>query len=695
MRKLKSKPVSYRPSEYARLHAILDSLNEGVLMYDLSGKVIEANQAALDFLSAMTKEEITLTKEGLDATFEVCTLDGEPVPVDHWPVWRILQGEEVCDIVLWVRNKRTGRQWISSHSGKPMRFPDTDEAFRVLSIRDITESKTAERQVRESESRLKSAFDSFIDQVIIVDQRLQPRYLNPAARQTVISTPANGTVTFWRSTAEDAIASARPVVREVQYPTEHGLRDYTVCATPLTNAAGAVDEVVILAHDSTEQNQAQENVRKAALHDVLTGLPNRALLYEHARHMFATAKRLRQQVAVLFIDLDRFKPVNDIYGHETGDSLLRELAERLRSRMRGEDVVARFGGDEFVILLPQVDERSPPHVVAADLLRLIGQPVGIDGKDMSIEACIGISLFPHDGENIDELLRRADAAMYFAKASGRNGYRFYTEDLASYSLTQSHLEYDLRRAIGNGELSLVYQPIVEIDTGEILCAEALIRWDGGMVGPDVFVPIAEMSGLVGRMTEWVLEEVCREQRLWQQQGLPLIPISINVSPVQFKLRSFIEDIERRLRDQEILANALQIELTETVVMENTEHAIQTIKRLREHGIKVALDDFGKGYSSLSYLSRLPIDKIKIDKEFILGFNGSMSSRAITDAIIALGTALQLEVVAEGIETLEALTYVRQQGCRQGQGFYISKPVTGKLFAKRFFKGVVVYGKPNF
>lgn len=692
MRKLKPKPTFQSHTEYARLHAILDSLHEGVLMYDLNGTVLEANQAALDFLNAMTKEEITLTKEWLEATFEVCTLDGVHVPVDTWPVWRVLHGEEVFDIVLWVRNKRTGRQWISSHSGKPLRFHGTDNAFGVLSIRDITESKTAERQVKESESRLKSAFDSFIDQVIIVDQRFQPRYLNPAALQAAISMPSDGTTAFWRSTAENAITSARPVVREVQYPTECGLRDYTVCATPLLNAAGAVDEVVILAHDSTEQNQARENVRKAALHDALTGLPNRALLYEYAKHMFATAKRLHQQVAVLFIDLDRFKPVNDIYGHETGDTMLRELAARLRSRMRGEDVVARFGGDEFVILLPQADERRPPHVVAADLLKLIGRPVSMDGNDLTVEACIGISFFPHDGENIDELLRRADAAMYAAKASGRNSYRFYTDDLTSHSLTQSHLEYELRRAIGKGELSLAYQPIVDIDSGQILCAEALIRWVGGMVGPDVFVPIAEMSGLVGRMTEWAMDEVCREQRSWQQQGLPLIPISVNVSPVQFKLRAFIEDIERRLRDQEIDANTLQLELTETVVMDNTEHAIQTIKRLRELGIKVALDDFGKGYSSLSYLSRLPIDKIKIDKEFILGFNQSLTSRAITDAIIALGTALQLEVVAEGIELVEALTYVRQQGCRQAQGFYISKPVSGELFAKRFPMGRVVYGK---
>jgi EAL domain-containing protein (putative c-di-GMP-specific phosphodiesterase class I) len=314
----------------------------------------------------------------------------------------------------------------------------------------------------------------------------------------------------------------------------------------------------------------------------------------------------------------------------------------------------------------------------------------MDGKELIVEASIGISLYPHDGENIDELLRRADAAMYAAKASGRNVYRFYTDDLTGHSLTQSHLEYELRNAIGKGELSLAYQPIVDIDSGKILCAEALIRWGGSTVGPDVFIPIAEMSGLIGRMTEWVLDEVCREQRRWHQHGMPLIPISVNVSPVQFKLHSFIEDIERRLRDNEILAKVLQIELTETVVMDNTEHAIQIIKRLRERGIKVALDDFGKGYSSLSYLSRLPIDKIKIDKEFILGYDQSATSRAIMDAIIALGTALQLEVIAEGIESPEALTYIRQQGCKQAQGFYIGKPVSGDLFARRFPEGRVSY-----
>ncbi|QDZ27853.1 bifunctional diguanylate cyclase/phosphodiesterase [Noviherbaspirillum sp. UKPF54] len=688
MEKIKLAPVKRDRHGYARLHAILDSLNEGVLMYALDGQVIEANQAALDFLSATTKEEIKLTKAGLDATFEVSTLDAEPVPVEDWPVWRVMHGEEVADIVLWVRNKRTGRQWISSHSGRPLRFLGTNETFAVLSIRDITKSKTAELQVQAMETRLKSAFDSFIDQVIIVDHQLKPTYLNSAARRAGMPIAAGGENVFWHAAARDALTGAKPVTTEVQHITDSGVRDYTVSATPLFNAASAIDEVVVFAHDSTERNHAQESLRKAALHDPLTGLPNRALLYECAKHLFGEARRSCQQVAVLFIDLDRFKSVNDIYGHEVGDKLLRELAARIQSRMRGEDVITRIGGDEFVILLPQVDERRLPHTVAADLIHLIGKPVNVDGIELTVEACIGISLFPSDGETLNELLRRADAAMYAAKDSGRNSYRFYTDDLASQSITHSRIEHELRRAIGKGELSMAYQPIVEISSGKVLCAEALIRWENGRVGPDVFVPIAEMSGLVSRMTDWVLDEIAREQHRWRQQGLPLIPISVNVSPVQFKLRSFVDDIERRLREKQVPADALQIELTETAVMDNVDHAIRTIQRLRELGVKVALDDFGKGYSSLSYLSHLPIDKIKIDKEFILGFDQNASNRAITDAIIALGTALQLEVVAEGIESREALAYVREQGCRQAQGFYLCKPVSGKMFATLFAQGTV-------
>lgn len=692
MEKVKPAQVKRERQGYARLHAILDSLNEGVLMYDLDGRVIEANQAALDFLSAPTKEEINLTRAGLDATFEVSTPGGKPVPVEDWPVWRVMHGEEVADVVLWVRNKRTGRQWISSHSGRPLRFPGTNETFAVLSIRDITQSKTAELQVQAMETRLKSAFDSFIDQVIIVDHQLKPTYLNSTARHAGMPIAADGGAAFWHAPAREAIRSAKPVISDMQHFTASGVRDYTVSATPLFNAAGAIDEVVVLAHDATERNHAQESARKAALHDALTGLPNRALLYEYARHMFAEARRARQQVAVLFIDLDRFKPVNDVYGHEAGDKLLRELAERIRSRMRGEDLITRFGGDEFVILLPQIDECRLPHTVAADLIHLIGKPAIVDGIEMTVEACIGISLFPHDGETLDDLLRLADAAMYAAKDAGRNSYRFYTGDLASQSIMQSRIEHELRRAIGKGELSMAYQPIIEIGSGRVSCAEALIRWENSEVGPDIFVPIAEMSGLVGRMTEWALDEICREQRIWRDQGLPLIPIALNVSPVQFKLRSFVDDIETRLREGQIPAEALQVELTETAVMDNVEHAIRTIRCLRELGIKVALDDFGKGYSSLSYLSRLPIDKIKIDKEFILGFEQSATNRAITDAIIALGAALQLEVVAEGIETREALAYVRGQGCRQAQGFYLCKPVSGKMFARIFAGGALSDGK---
>lgn len=681
MEKAKSVPFQNSARDYARLHAILDSLKEGVLMYDLNGAVIEANQAALDFLSAATKEAIKLTRKDLDATYAVSTLDGTPVPVEHWPVWRILQGEEVVDAVLQVRNKHTGRRWISSHSGRPVKFPENNEVFAVLSIRDITDGATAERQVRENEARLKSAFDSFVDQVMIVDHHLRPRYLNPAAIQAGISGSIDATDGFWRAVAHEAIAGAKPVMREVRHNAERGTREYIVNATPLLNAAGGVDEVVVLAHDATEQRQAQERVRQAALQDPLTGLPNRTMLYEYAQHMFAAAKRQHRQVAVLFIDLDRFKPVNDIYGHEVGDQLLCALAERLRSRIRGEDLITRFGGDEFVILLSQVDEHSLPHAIAADLIRLIGRPVRINELDLTVEACIGISVFPHDGETLDVLIQRADAAMYLVKQSGRNDYRFYTEEMAFHAVMQSHIEHELKRAIAKGELSVLYQPIVDIDSGKIVCAEALTRWDGSIVSPDVFVPIAETSGLIGRMTDWVLDEICRQHHAWRQQGLPTIPVSINVSPVQFKLRSFIEDLELRLREQDIPAHALQIELTETAVMWNVEHAICTIRHLREHGIKVALDDFGKGYSSLSYLSRLPIDKIKIDKEFIIEIDTHSANRAITDAIIALGNALQLEVIAEGVESREVLCYLRQQGCRQAQGFYFSMPVTGQAFAK--------------
>ncbi|OWW21150.1 putative bifunctional diguanylate cyclase/phosphodiesterase [Noviherbaspirillum denitrificans] len=694
MQKSTSSQAKRESHSYTRLHAILDSLNEGVLMIDKDGRVVEANQAALDFLSVTGKEEIDLSKGGLEATFDVSTLEGKPVPVEAWPVWRVMQGENVFETVLRVRNRRTGRQWISSHSGRKLLFPETDEMFAVLSIRDITRSKTAEIQVQSMETRLKSAFDSFTDEVVIMDRHLKPTYVNAAGRRCAASLVGDREHTFWHSAAREAVESATSVITDVRHATDAGVRDYVISAMPLFDAAGAVDEVVVLLHDATERNQAAESVRQAALHDTLTGLPNRVLLSEIAKRMLAEAKRSHQRIAVLLIDLDRFKTVNDVYGNEAGDKLLRELAKRIRFRMRSQDLITRFGGDEFVILLPLVNEHHLPHTVAADLIHLIGQPVQVDGGQLTVEACVGISLFPNDGETLNELLRQADAAMDAAKESGRNSYRFYTEELAHQSITQSRVENELRRALGQGELSLAYQPIIEIHSGKVLCAEALIRWENGRVSPDVFVPIAEISGLVGRMTDWVLDEICREQRRWRQLGIPLIPISINVSPVQFKLRGFVDDIERRLREKQFTAEALQIELTETAVMDNVDHSIHIIKRLRGLGIKIALDDFGKGYSSLSYLSRLPIDKIKIDKEFILGFDQSATNRAITDAVIALGTALQLEVVAEGIESREALDYVREQGCRQAQGFYLCKPVPGKTFAALFGDGtassVVLY-----
>jgi diguanylate cyclase (GGDEF)-like protein/PAS domain S-box-containing protein len=672
----------------ARIKAVFNSLTEAVFVFNARSDVVEANPAALRMFGYADIDAARASVPEINQVFEVQTLDAHPVPMKKWPVARILKGERLSNIELEVRRRDSGERWVASFSGSRAVDENGRPQLAVLTVRNVTKRHLAETALRVSEQRFRTALDSIPDMVAIYDRDFRVQYVNhamvraaqrPASElvgQLDADIAAPSLVSLWRPMLNNALRSARVQSSDLEYPGTRGIHYVAATAVPLLNAAGQVEEVMCLFHDYTERKEAEDNARKAALHDPLTNLPNRALLFEYARHVLGGARRMHEIVAVMFIDLDRFKPINDLHGHEAGDEVLRQVAARFESHIREEDMVFRLGGDEFLVLMPRVKHKGVAGEMALHLLETINRPYHVGNLELALSASIGISLYPGDGTEIDTLINHADAAMYHAKQHGRSGYHFYVPQMSELAEGQSVIEHQLKRAISQNEFRLCYQPVVDIHSGELVCVEALLRWPGNHAGPNRFVPIAEATGLIGPVGEWVLGEACRQYRRWQADGLPMVPIAINVSSVQFKRRGLADYVEATLRLHGLDPSALQIELTETAVMDDIDHAIRVLTQLKEVGITIALDDFGTGYSSLNYLSRLPLDKLKIDQSFVERIESDTAGRAITEAIIVLGRTLGLEVVAEGIESESVLDYLRRHGCQQAQGYLVCIPLSG-------------------
>ncbi len=444
--------------------------------------------------------------------------------------------------------------------------------------------------------------------------------------------------------------------------------------------------LVLLASDITERKAAEARVLHLARHDPLTDLPNRSLLYELGEHMLAGARRSDDMLAVFFLDLDRFKPINDTYGHKVGDQLLQQVAQRISRSLRNEDWVARFGGDEFVALLPKLRSAEDAARAASHVLDVLRIPFRIDGMELHCMPSIGISLFPGDGETIDALIQSADAAMYHAKEHGRSSFQFYTRSLGQQAQTALAIEHGLRHCLEDAAcgLQLHYQPVVDTVNGTLTGVEALLRWlqpGGRYLSPEIFIPVAETTGLIQALGEWVFREVYRQHRVWQGQGLPALRIAVNVSAVQFRHRDFLPGLEHSILDAEIDPACLLLELTESALMKDVDRYVDHLQALREIGVQIALDDFGTGYSSLSQLSRLPLDKLKIDRSFVSNLEPGGPGPAIVEAIILLGRTLDLEIVAEGVETAESLDFLRERACHHAQGYYLGVPMPADAFAQ--------------
>ena len=444
----------------------------------------------------------------------------------------------------------------------------------------------------------------------------------------------------------------------------------------VANDTGLVSHYVGIISDMTSYRAAEDRIQYMAYFDALTGLPNRTLLSDRATRAIATAHRDTQELAILFLDLDQFKTINDSLGHSTGDAVLQAVASRITLLLREVDTVSRYGGDEFTLLLPETDSKGAAQV-AAKVIEVLREPVEVGIHSLVIGASVGISLFPADATDFESLLRNADIALFRAKAAGRNNFQFFTTEMNDHARYRLGLELALRSALANQEFALHYQPQFELAGGALVGYEALLRWqhpERGMIPPTEFIPIAEMNGIIIPIGEWVLNEACRQTRQWQLEGHAPVTIAVNLSAVQIRQANIVQTVRQALHTSGLEARYLELELTESMLFENIDTVLTQLFILKEIGVKLSIDDFGTGYSSLSYLKRLPIDKLKIDKSFVTNLSEDHDSRAIALAIVSMAHSLRLTVTAEGIEHPAQAQILKEMHCNDGQGYFYGRPM---------------------
>ncbi|MBI5330018.1 MAG: EAL domain-containing protein [Betaproteobacteria bacterium] len=451
---------------------------------------------------------------------------------------------------------------------------------------------------------------------------------------------------------------------------------------PVRAEDGAVTHFVGVQNDITERKRAEEHLLHIATHDSLTGLPNRNLLHDRVEQAIGFADRMRKEVAILFIDIDRFKNINDSLGHAAGDTLIVTLAHRLRESVRMTDTVARVGGDEFVVVLTDLQNKNDIGQVLNNLIAAINLPAPVGGHELTVSASIGVSVYPQDGRDVASLLKNADTAMYRAKEAGRSAFRFYAQEMNADAMDRLRLENDLRNAVKGDELLLYYQPQIEVTSGRVLAAEALLRWrhpQRGLVSPIDFIPLAEESGLIVPIGVWVLRQACAQLRDWRDAGLPVVRVAINLSPRQFRQGNVLEAVRTALADFDLPPDLLELEITESSLIHNPQETAAVLDELSRSGLHISVDDFGTGYSSLAHLKCFPLNALKIDRSFIADIETNRDSAAISTAVIALAHGLGLKVVAEGVERPSQMQRLRELGCDMVQGYLHGRPMPSESF----------------
>jgi diguanylate cyclase (GGDEF)-like protein/PAS domain S-box-containing protein len=688
-----------------------------LLLIDNDPSHAEALQAALiDIVDGPAKFEWVRTlSAGLDRR-------------NHREVWAIFvnlslpdsQGADTFDrlrsldtsppiVVLGGVNEETTCQAAMQHGAQDYLLEGHIDSYSFArAIRKIGEREVAGRELFFEKERAQVTLNSIGDAVLSTDISGNVTYLNVVAE----------TMTGWiRSEAEGhALTEVFQIIdgathKPVSNPLELAIRENKTVkltpncvlvrrdghefaiedsAAPIHDRDGQIRGAVIVFHDVSAARAMVMEMCHLAEHDALTDLPNRLLLNDRFTQAISMARRNQKRVAVLFLDLDGFKQINDSLGHTVGDKLLRSVAERLLTCVRKSDTVSRWGGDEYVILLSEVGQPEDAAVSATKIIAELKGEHSIGKYRLHITASIGISTYPEGGEEAETLIKNADMAMYHAKENGRDNYQFFEKEMNSRAVARQSLEGELRYALERDELLLHFQPKINLKTGAITSVEALVRWqhpERGLLQPGQFLAVAEDSGLILGIGRWVLREACRQMRAWLDAGLSAVPVAVNISPREFRSADFFESVRAALKQTDLDPKFLELEITEAVLMQNAASTSSALAELKAIGVRLAVDDFGTGYSSLSYLTRFPIDALKLDQSFVRNINVNKNDAIVARTIITMGRSLKLTVIAEGVETKEQLAFLQAAGCDEAQGYYFSRPVAAEQFARLLEAGV--------
>ncbi|OJW95062.1 EAL domain-containing protein [Thiobacillus sp. 65-1402] len=681
-RELAASEKSAQKSEQ-RFRMIFDAAPDAVFLLDAEGRIAMANSTAETMLGYSHEEMIgqpmdILVAENMRAIYaeQRGRCAAHPAPAST-----AVQADMVA-------RRKDGEDIPVSISLSQFELDEQCETIAV--VRDITTTREMERLLRRHSQEFQALVDNAPDVIVRFDRDLRYLYANPANELAIgvengeclgrtwdeLGLPPEAAA-VWQHGAREVFERGEAATVEcgIEMP-RMGLRHFHVRMVPERDMENRVVSVLVIARDISERKRHEDQLLHQARHDALTELPNRALILDRLRQAISHAQRGQRLLAVAYLDLDDFKKINDTLGHDAGDALLRQVAMRISGVLRQGDTVGRQSGDEFILLLPDIAHIEDAATVAEKILDTLAWPFSLNGREVYVTGSLGLSVCPSDGEDAESLLRNADIAMYRAKEEGRNAFRFYVPEMDARMRARVEIEHDLRLAIKHGELVLHYQPRVSLITGEVLGFEALVRWNHpreDLIGPDRFIGVAEDTGLIMPLGDWVLQAACRQARQWQDRGFAGMRMSVNLSARQFRDPGLVERVERVLAESGLDPAFLELEITESTVMHDSEAAIGTLRALKRLGVALSVDDFGTGYSSLSYLKLFPIDVLKIDRSFVRDVTTDPDDAAIVRAIVTLAHSLGLTVVAEGVEETAQAAFLRHVECDELQGYYFSRP----------------------